>query len=138
MENDEIDYRKIYMTKRNINKVRVGEQYQAVIPDINPRYAKMKEEENKRKLEAKSKTENVAKNMPPQKNMTLKELNEAHKAHHDYDKTLEKVEEDIDNYAEFSKPIKKRKLDDKRKSEKKEIKEDEKEVEAKKDKKKEE
>ncbi|MCQ2818761.1 MAG: hypothetical protein MJ252_15955, partial [archaeon] len=88
MEN-QMDIRKIYMTKRAPNHPRIGAEYQAIIPSVNPKYAK-KEEEKTKKEESKK--------MPSLKNMGLKELNESHKAHHDYDQTIKKVEEDVDQY----------------------------------------
>ena len=81
---DEIDYKKIYMTNFKPHKPRVGKEYQAVIPDVIP------------KTEKKTQQESNIKN--------LKELNEQKKA---YDK-IEK--NDSFDFNELNKPIKKRKL----------------------------
>ena len=81
---DDIDYKKIYMTNFKPHKPRVGKEYQAVIPDIIP------------KTEKKNKPENNDKN--------LNTLNEQKKAHDKIEK-----EDSINEYEQI-KPIKKRKL----------------------------
>ena len=81
---DDIDYKKIYMTNFKPHKPRVGKEYQAVIPDIIPKTEK--------------------KNKPDNNDNNLNTLNEQKKAHDKIEK-----EDSINDYEQI-KPIKKRKL----------------------------
>lgn len=86
MDNN-IDIKNKYMTKITPKHTRVGKEYQAVIPDYQPKHKRPKEEKEK----------------------DLKQMNMEHKAHIDIERE-EQIEED-----KLDKPIKKRKLEEEKK-----------------------